>query len=297
MKQIYMTLALVGSMITGSHAQADFGIEILAPISEESFSNDVDTIKFSFQIKNNSALSLNAATDTIYLVYDLRMFSLELPDQDYVLEKYAITLGPEESWPYNIKAAIGTQYWYDETAPKVAVPADSKVCPYVGFWITHTNDDGTYYVNDPGVNTDVISDAYGMTSSTPNDFYAAIIAGLSGNNFSKVNNVKFGTGITDKCDNSTSIIGMEDQAKVSLTTYPNPAYDNININFLLDKTSNATVRVSDITGRTMISKELGKVFEGEHKISIDILSLNAGMYLIELNADQQKALSKLTVQK
>ncbi|WP_118952546.1 T9SS type A sorting domain-containing protein [Taibaiella helva] len=301
MKRILTTLVLSGALVTSSYAQVDLGVTILSPTSGQSFPNTLDSIRFSFKITNNSTTALSAADgDTIMLFYDVRMFGVELPTQYYVSEKIGATLAAGASLSFNLALAPGEQFWNNPSNPKVAIPKDAKVCPYVGFFALTTSDGETRYYNDPGVDAQAIEAAFGATGTTPNQMFASIIAALSGNNFAKVDNVKFGSGATDKCsvtNNPTGILELNGN-HAAMTVYPNPATGNINLDFSSDKASNkAVVRITDISGRTVALKELGAMPSGVHKVSVDVSSLRAGMYLIELNAGHQRATGKFTVAK
>ncbi len=58
----------------------------------------------------------------------------------------------------------------------------------------------------------------------------------------------------------------------------------------------ATIRVSDITGRTVMLNETGKNSAGEHKFSVDVTALHAGTYFVELITEDKRGISKFTVQ-
>ncbi|PSK94273.1 T9SS type A sorting domain-containing protein [Taibaiella chishuiensis] len=97
-----------------------------------------------------------------------------------------------------------------------------------------------------------------------------------------------GTGIKD------AITGL---AKQTISVYPNPANRDINFEFEFLKAANASARISDITGRTVLVKDFGKNAAGIRKFNLDISALNAGTYFLELVTDDKRGLSKFTVQK
>jgi hypothetical protein len=85
--------------------------------------------------------------------------------------------------------------------------------------------------------------------------------------------------------------------KSSLNLYPNPATaSEVRMKFAFNN-ENATVRVSDIAGRVLITKNYGKQSTGEKELTLDISALQNGMYYVELTADDKRAISKLTVRK
>lgn len=137
--------------------------------------------------------------------------------------------------------------------------------------------------------------------NTNNTIYAAVfscdrIGGYGGSavtdpdedNNADVGLVKIncGTGIDDLFGNSK----MQ-----TLATYPNPAYDKVSFKYNFNNNA-ATVRITDIAGRIVLSRDFGKQ-SGEKELSMDITALKNGMYYLELITDDKRAISKITVQK
>jgi hypothetical protein len=83
--------------------------------------------------------------------------------------------------------------------------------------------------------------------------------------------------------------------RVNLVTYPNPTANTVSFKYNFSNTA-ATVRITDIAGRVVMTKDFGKQ-SGEKELSIDVSALNNGMYYLELVADDKRAISKITVQK
>lgn len=83
--------------------------------------------------------------------------------------------------------------------------------------------------------------------------------------------------------------------KEQLTVFPNPATDNVAFNLNLSQAANIVVSVKDITGREVMRKDFGKVQAGNNTpLSLDISRLQAGMYFIELNGEDSKAVGRFT---
>ena len=95
-----------------------------------------------------------------------------------------------------------------------------------------------------------------------------------------------GTGIDDLFGNTQ---------KQALNIYPNPTTGKLNFKYNFDNTA-ASVRVTDIAGRVVMTQEFGKQ-SGVKEISLDVSALNNGMYFVELTAGGKQAVSKVTVQK
>jgi hypothetical protein len=83
--------------------------------------------------------------------------------------------------------------------------------------------------------------------------------------------------------------------KQTLVTYPNPTTGKLAFKYNFENTA-ASVRITDIAGRVVMTQEFGKQ-SGVREISLDVASLNNGMYFLELTAGNNHAISKVTVQK
>jgi hypothetical protein len=84
--------------------------------------------------------------------------------------------------------------------------------------------------------------------------------------------------------------------KSSLNIYPNPAATEVRMKYTFAN-ENATVRITDIAGRVLLTKDYGKQSTGEKELSLDVSSLQNGIYYIELVSDNKRAINKLTIRK
>jgi hypothetical protein len=80
--------------------------------------------------------------------------------------------------------------------------------------------------------------------------------------------------------------------KVSITVYPNPAENQISLDYNFAKNDNAVIYVRDVTGRTVATKKLGHVTAGQHSYSVDIAALPSGIYSIELSGGEFSGTTK-----
>jgi hypothetical protein len=104
--------------------------------------------------------------------------------------------------------------------------------------------------------------------------------------------------IWNECDGGISVNDLIAPKKtINLSVYPNPVSDNINFTHNFEKNTNARVNVTDLSGRTVLSQNLGHIKAGERNFSLDVSKLSAGMYTIELSAGEFSATSKFTVQR
>lgn len=95
-----------------------------------------------------------------------------------------------------------------------------------------------------------------------------------------------------------SILENNKLEATSLSIYPNPATKAFSFNYnFLNNTSIATLRIIDFTGRVVSVQDLGKQTIGEKQFTIDINSLVAGVYYVELITDNTRAINKITIAK
>ncbi len=107
------------------------------------------------------------------------------------------------------------------------------------------------------------------------------------------NHVSCNANITFKAKS----VSIRDIAKgESLSIYPNPASSVINLNMTLDKAESVIAIVRDIAGREVLRQDFGTVQSGNTTpFTLNVSNLNSGLYLVELNAGERKAIGKVTV--
>ncbi len=89
------------------------------------------------------------------------------------------------------------------------------------------------------------------------------------------------------------IFEFGDISKESLTVFPNPAMDKVSFELNLTKAENIQVSVKDITGREVMRKDFGKINAGNStSLSLDVSRLRAGMYIVEMNGEERKAVGR-----
>ncbi len=80
----------------------------------------------------------------------------------------------------------------------------------------------------------------------------------------------------------------------ALNVYPNPALSGVaSFEFEFKGNETATVRVYDVTGRTVLTREVKGT--GVQTVQVDVSSLNAGMYNMEIATADRRGVSKFTV--
>ncbi len=90
---------------------------------------------------------------------------------------------------------------------------------------------------------------------------------------------------------------IKDISKTELKLYPNPAKDQITIEYNLNTTAEVDISVYDLTGKkvkTLLKKEQNR---GSYELPVNLLSdgFNKGIYFIKLNVDNNTIVKKLVV--
>lgn len=75
---------------------------------------------------------------------------------------------------------------------------------------------------------------------------------------------------------------MEDDiTSTSLSAYPNPAHDRLNISFDSDVQESYTLQMADVTGR-IVSTTTGETVSGENKLELGLNDISTGLYFLIL---------------
>jgi hypothetical protein len=101
--------------------------------------------------------------------------------------------------------------------------------------------------------------------------------------------------IWNDCTTSISDL-IAKKEKVAITAYPNPASNEISVDYNFTKAENANIYIRDISGRTVTIKKLGHIGVGEHSFSVDISALTPGMYMLELSGGELSGVTKFNKQ-
>ncbi|MBK8703921.1 MAG: DUF4397 domain-containing protein [Saprospiraceae bacterium] len=83
----------------------------------------------------------------------------------------------------------------------------------------------------------------------------------------------------------------------SLAIWPNPAVSELSMQFNMREATAITYRVRDLSGRMLLSGDLGRMDIGERLERLDVNALSSGMYLLEVISEQGILTTKFMVQK
>jgi hypothetical protein len=82
-----------------------------------------------------------------------------------------------------------------------------------------------------------------------------------------------------------------------LAAFPNPATNDITINFGLNQSSKVEIEVYDVTGKIVSAVKLDNLEAGNHSSKLNTANLNAGVYMYSVKSDNAKMFSKFTISK
>ena len=104
---------------------------------------------------------------------------------------------------------------------------------------------------------------------------------------------------TGKIDNAGKSIvgfaGIDDLASsTTFTVFPNPATTSAAIEISLDNESEVAVRILDMTGKEVASKDYG-VLASSSIINLNTVGYQSGVYLVEVTVNGQKATKRLII--
>jgi len=74
---------------------------------------------------------------------------------------------------------------------------------------------------------------------------------------------------------------------------PNPTSGATEINFTLANSSKVSVKIVDITGKTVYTSNEGDKNAGSHTISLDASTYNSGLYYVTLTTNESQITHKL----
>lgn len=95
--------------------------------------------------------------------------------------------------------------------------------------------------------------------------------------------------------NSTDV-GVEIvESDNSVSIYPNPATDQLNLNVNLANSANVTYQIVNSLGQTVLENNLGNLTNGKHAQNINISALASGFYYVQINIDGSIISKKLTI--
>ena len=82
---------------------------------------------------------------------------------------------------------------------------------------------------------------------------------------------------------------------ITVSMYPNPVQGEATVSFNATANTNVNFQVFDLTGRMVMSQNMGRFTEGEQEFRINTESLSTGSYILRLNQDGNSSCVKFMV--
>lgn len=79
-----------------------------------------------------------------------------------------------------------------------------------------------------------------------------------------------------------------------LDVFPNPAFEQINIRYIGNKSSNCTISLTDLTGQNVFKKQQHLV-PGENYFQVDVAKIEKGIYILRVDEEGKITQTKLIV--
>jgi len=99
-------------------------------------------------------------------------------------------------------------------------------------------------------------------------------------------------------NNNYKTVGITESANTSLSNvsvYPNPAKDNINLNFTNENAENVSYQVINVIGQNVRQQTIPSV-KGETTYNVNLSGIESGIYFIKLTVGSKTAVNKITIQ-
>jgi Secretion system C-terminal sorting domain len=94
------------------------------------------------------------------------------------------------------------------------------------------------------------------------------------------------------------VVGLIENESISgVSTYPNPANDQLTLNFNLKNNNRVSVEVYDILGNKVLAENFGQLSAGQNKKEIQLSGLSAGLYNMNLLVNGTVLTQKVQVAK
>ena len=82
---------------------------------------------------------------------------------------------------------------------------------------------------------------------------------------------------------------------IAVSMYPNPVNSQATLSFELSESCNVSYQVFDMTGRMVMSQNMGRFAEGEHQINLNAENLSTGSYILRLSQGANASCVKFLV--
>lgn len=79
--------------------------------------------------------------------------------------------------------------------------------------------------------------------------------------------------------------------------YPNPAIDELTVNYVLSSRSDVLLSIYDLSGKRIVERKISDQIPGRHQFAFDISKLSKGAYILQMESGSYTGTSRFTVAK
>lgn len=277
--------SLVTQNWTGSLASYEYDVINLGTVTPASATTyDIRITSTNDETSNDEVQASIAPAPVVDVDQTSKQITFDLSIDPYGSEVgFLLQEGPESStdWPSIYSGAGGN--------PAV-----------LGFYSIGTYNDGTqsisetFTVNGPGCHTAIFFDNYGDGYNYQTSGASIDVKGVPGSSVSV--DPGFGQGTSKILDVQYSNSLDQNELGENMNVYPNPATNNVNVDFTLQNDADATVELLNSLGQVVNTQVLGNV-SGDQSVSIDVASLEAGMYIVKVKTTNGEITKRISIVK
>ncbi len=254
--------------------------------------NDFVIIKYVF--KNNGSSTLSNLYAAQFIDFDIG----QDPSQNYAFvdttTRYTAFMAPTN---YNPVVGITLLYPRDNVANISTISNPTYVYPDTG--MTDANEwkfmsGQLHFGNQSSTNDYSVVVSAGPFSLSPGEEDSVVFAIVGGTSFASY---------YANCDSAYSayLVGINESVNIPrIKTFriaPNVMRSRGKLTFTIDRRSNITVNLFDVSGRVIKHVYNGVMESGIHSLGMDTRGLPAGIYFLELNVDGRTKIGKFMVVK
>ncbi len=98
--------------------------------------------------------------------------------------------------------------------------------------------------------------------------------------------------------NSGFPVGVDQKTatQTSVSVFPNPAKEAATLSVTLSQAANVTIEVSNTVGQVVMTRNMGKMDAGSHRINLDASNFVSGIYFCSAIVNGQRSIAKLVVE-
>lgn len=238
--------------------------------------NAQDTLKYEAHIVAPAFGDTLSCTDSLQFQYEFINLGTNPATSSWIAGDTLLLVSPNSAKQEGWIIALSNTF-----APGDTLRINQKMHQSeINRWINVTTEQTNYVQDGQKVENGEIGLMAYLSVGTNSNYYA-----------DQDNSKRYYSKFYYNCDLSTAEL-----AQTSLNVYPNPANSSINFTHNFNKATEATVKVLDLMGRTVLVEQYD-VNAGSKNFNIDVTGLANGSYFVELTTAEERGVTKFTVAK